>query len=99
MMRFKDPNHVESKPVSWRLNLDGKYYHIPWQKWESWPVFYAKVVTFTTGNNLPVPTEDEVQNIICVQFTHPLTWCTSDQTFHRPASVPRRPGCKSCGRR
>lgn len=99
MMRFKDPNHLPAQPVSWRTEHNGRYMRVPWNSGVSWESFYGTVVKFTQDNGIDTPTEAEVQNVICSQYRQSGVWCTSDQTFHRPASVPRRPGCKTCGRR
>lgn len=97
-MKFIDPNHLPASPKSWRATINGRQYHVSWHNSWNWSQFYSEVVKMSESNNIPVPTEEQVQDFVCRQL--PRGWCTGDPNYHRPPAITsRRAGCSSCGRR
>lgn len=96
MRRFINPAHVPSVPKSWRTTHNNQVYRVPWNSGVPWESFYSQVRAFTERNSLPVPSEAEVEDMICGQLAS--GWCTSDVNYHRPPQIARK-GCSACGRR
>lgn len=96
MMKFLQPGSVSATPKSWRSTVNGKDYRIPWDPRNSFQQFVATVQAFTQANNLPVPSADELEDMMCRQL--PRGHCSGGD-IHRPPPIRAVQPCSSCGRR
>lgn len=96
MLKFKDINHIRSTPKSYTLTKPGASLRIVWQSNMHFTQFYGMVKESAVANGYEVPTAAQVENDVCSRSG---SECTSDETFRRPATLPPRSGCRSCGRR
>lgn len=95
---LKDPSHVPSTGKSWSGTLpNGDPFRIPWDSVrQPYGSFYSQVVRFHTDNNLPIPSDAEVQAKICSQL--PKHWCVNGGENYVPPAPARIP-CPGCGGR
>ena len=96
-MRLLSRNQVPWTPKSIKIGSTP----IRWENKETFERFYDKLKAFGEANGLPVPTELEVEEAICKQI--PRAWCSDKPINARTRNIetpkPRRPGCRTCGRR
>jgi hypothetical protein len=96
MLKFRDLNHIRSTPKSYTLVKPGSSLRIVWQPTFHFHQFYNLVKDSAIANDYDVPSPEVVENDVCSRSG---SECTSNETARRPATLPPRKGCKSCGRR
>jgi len=100
MKRFINKNSVSVTSRVWKSPTGTR---IPWRgDTTPFTTFVAQVQAYCRQNNLPEPSADELENLMCEQS--PSRDCTSDPNYHVPEQVrvtqdQRSGGCSACGKR
>lgn len=98
MARIKNRNSIPSVPIYWRSPKDVP---VEWRTaTEPFDTWVRKVWEFCDGNQIPRPTEDELDQLACRQL--PSWACDGNREALGNATVNigntgRAPGCRSCG--
>lgn len=92
LLKFK--THTPTQPLIWKEPQTGV--GIFWTEKKSWETFYGEITAFCQRNNRPVPSDEEVQGVICKQLG--AGWCVEAANF-QPAPDAGRGGCTTCGGR
>ncbi len=99
MAHLRDKSHPSPSLKEYRFPLAA----LRWNMNEPFEAFVRKVQEFARGNNLDVPSSDDIENVICSQI--PKHECTEGHGIvnrapsNEPGSYQRSGGCKSCGGR
>lgn len=99
MRKFKNLNSVSVTSRVWRSPTG---HRIHWRGDSTlFENFVAQVQAYARSNNQPVPSSEELEDLMCQQS--PTRDCTGDPNYHMPevqhvTQEVRSGGCRSCGR-